>query len=291
MRSVFKGSIVAIVTPFNDDESINFDTLGQLVEWHIASGTNGIVPCGTTGESPTLSHEEHEAVVSFVVKTVNKCVPVLAGAGSNCTAESLRLVRHAEKVGADGALVITPYYNKPTPAGLLAHYQAVAAATALPIVIYNVPGRTGICISPETVAELSRLPTIVAVKEASGSIDQVSEMLTTCKIDVLSGDDSLTLPMMAVGGCGVISVVANVVPHKVAALTRAVFKGDLSTAEQLHRELYPLCRAMFIETNPIPVKTALALMGKIKEKFRLPLVPLKPENKRKLELALKPFMQ
>ncbi len=291
MRSIFRGSIVAMVTPFNENETINYDTLGQLVEWQIASGTNGIVPCGTTGESPTLSHEEHEAVVSFVVKTVNKRVPVLAGAGSNCTTESLRLVRHAEKVGADGVLVITPYYNKPTPAGLLAHYKAIAAATALPIVIYNVPGRTGISIPAETVAELSRIPTIVGVKEASGSLDHVSEMLALCTIDVLSGDDSLTLPMMAVGGCGVISVAANVVPHKVVALTKAVFKGDLTTAEQLHRELFLLCRALFIETNPIPVKTALAVMGKIKEKFRLPLVSMRPENKRKLEQALKPFMQ
>ncbi len=286
MRSMFRGSVVAIVTPFTDDGAVDFDALAALVEWHIASGTNAILPCGTTGESPTLSHEEHEQVVARVVTMVNKRVPVLAGAGSNCTAESLRLVRHAERVGADGVLVITPYYNKPTQAGLLAHYQAVAAATALPIIIYNVPGRTGVSILPETVAQLAAIKNIAGVKEASGSVDVASAILTSCNVDVLSGDDSLTLPIMAVGGCGVISVAANVVPDKMAALTRAVAKGDLATAEQLHRLLYPLCRALFIETSPGPVKAALAMMGKIRENYRLPLVPLQPANRAKLQAVL-----
>lgn len=291
MRSIFRGSVVAIVTPFKDDGSVDFDALAGLVEWQIASGTNGILPCGTTGESPTLTHEEHEQVVAEVVKMVKKRVPVLAGAGSNCTAESLRLVRHAEKVGADGVLVITPYYNKPTQAGLIAHYRAVAEATKLPIIIYNVPGRTGVSILPETVAQLAEIKNIVGVKEASGSVDNTSAIVTSCNVDVLSGDDSLTLPIMAVGGCGVISVAANVVPAKMAALTRAVTKGDLATAERLHRQLYPLCRALFIETNPVPVKAALAMMGKIKETYRLPLVPMQPANRAKLQAVLEAVLK
>lgn len=279
MRSVFRGSVVAIVTPFNQDGSIDFDSLEQLVEWHIESGTNGILPCGTTGESPTLSHEEHDLVVDSVIKFVNKRIPVLAGAGSNSTAEALRLTKHAEDVGASGALVITPYYNKPTQAGLTAHFTKIASETNIPIVIYNVPGRTGISIAPETVAELAELKNIVAIKEASGSLDQASSILTKCNIDLLSGDDSLTVPLMAIGGCGIVSVVANIVPGKMAALTKAMMKGNLPAAEQLHRELYPLCKAMFIETNPVPVKTALSLMGKIKEVYRLPMVPISDANK------------
>jgi len=286
MRSIFKGSITALVTPFKDDGSVDFETLAALVEWQIESGTDGLVPCGTTGESPTLSHEEHEAVVAAVVTSVRKRIPVLAGAGSNATAESLRLVRHAEKVGADGVLVITPYYNRPTQAGLLAHYRTIAAATRLPIVVYNVPGRTGTNILPETLAQLAQIETIVGVKEASGSLDQVSAILNTCNLDVLSGDDGLTLPIMAVGGCGVISVVANAAPRKMVALTRAVSKGDLANAERLHRELYPLCKALFLETNPIPVKAALAMLGKIRENLRLPLVPLSNTHRAAVQRAL-----
>ncbi len=291
MRSIFKGSIVAIVTPFNEDGSIDFDSLEKLVEWHVAAGTNGILPCGTTGESPTLSLEEHDQVIATVIKAADKRVPVLAGAGSNSTAEALRLVKHAEDAGADGALVITPYYNKPTQAGLIAHFEKIASETKLPIVIYNVPGRTGVSIAPDTVAELAAIDNIVGIKEASGSLDQASSILTKCDIDLLSGDDSLTLPLMSVGGCGVISVVANVAPERMVALTRAVFDGDLPAAEKLHRELYPLCKAMFIETNPLPVKTALAIMGKIREKFRLPMVPMSPANREILAKALKPFIR
>ncbi len=281
MRSIFKGSLVAIVTPFNKDGSINFGKLEELVEWHIESGTDGIVPCGTTGESPTLSHDEHDQVVETVVKAVNNRVPVLAGAGSNSTAEAVRLVKEAEKTGADGVLVITPYYNKPTQSGLKAHFRKVASETSLPVVIYNVPGRTGVNITPETVAELADTENITGIKEATGSLDQASAILNLCKIDLLSGEDAINFPLMAIGGCGVISVVANVVPKKVAALTKAVSKGDLPAAEQLHRELYPLAKNMFIETNPIPVKTALAMMGKIEEVFRLPLVPMS-DNHRKV---------
>ncbi len=286
MRSIFKGSVVAIVTPFNEDGSIDFNSLEQLVEWHIASGTNAILPCGTTGESPTLSHEEHDLVVEQVIKFVNKRIPVLAGAGSNSTAEALRLTKHAQTVGADGALVITPYYNKPTQAGLLAHFKKIAAETDIPIVIYNVPGRTGVSIAPETVAELAEIENIVAIKEASGSLDQASSILTKCNIDLLSGDDSLTLPIMSVGGCGVISVAANVAPRKMADLTGAMIKGNLPAAEHLHRELYNLCKVIFIETNPVPVKAALAMMGKIKETYRLPLVPMSEQNKEKLRKVL-----
>jgi 4-hydroxy-tetrahydrodipicolinate synthase len=272
MRSIFRGSIVALVTPFADNGAVDFDTIKELVEWHIASGTDGILPCGTTGESPTLSHDEHDKVVEAVVKAVDGRVPVLAGAGSNSTAEALRLVKHAEDCGANGALVITPYYNKPTQDGLVAHFECVAASTSLPIVIYNVPGRTGVDIAPATVAQLAQVDNITGVKEANPLVDHASEILMRCSIDLLSGNDSLTLPLMAIGGCGVISVVANIVPDRMSALTKAVFKGDLPKAEQLHRELYPLCRAAFLETNPMPVKAALSAMGKIKENLRLPLV-------------------
>jgi len=290
MRSIFKGSLVALVTPFAEDGSVDHDTIRELVEWHIQSGTNGIVPCGTTGESPTLSHQEHDAVVTTVVEAVNKRVPVLAGCGSNATAETLRLAKHAQDVGADGALVITPYYNKPTQAGLIAHFETVAASTSLPIVIYNVPGRTGVNIDPETVVKLAVVENIVGIKEASGSLDQASSILTQCKIDLLSGDDSINLPLMAIGGCGIISVVANVVPDQMAALTHAALKGDMAIAEQLHHKLYILCKVLFIETNPIPVKAALAMMGKIREDLRLPLVSLSDEHRETVRQALQPFM-
>ena len=290
MRSIFKGSLVALVTPFAEDGSVDHDTIRELVEWHIQSGTNGIVPCGTTGESPTLSHQEHDAVVTTVVEAVNKRVPVLAGCGSNATAETLRLVKHAQDVGADGALVITPYYNKPTQAGLIAHFETVAASSSLPVVIYNVPGRTGVNINPETVVKLAQIDTIVGIKEASGSLDQASLILTQCKIDLLSGDDSINLPLMAIGGCGIISVVANVVPDQMAALTHAALKGDMAIAEQLHHKLYNLCKVLFVETNPIPVKAAMAMMGKIREDLRLPLVSLSEEYRETVRQALQPFM-
>ena len=290
MRSIFKGSLVALVTPFAEDGSVDHDTIRELVEWHIQSGTNGIVPCGTTGESPTLSHQEHDAVVTTVVEAVNKRVPVLAGCGSNATAETLRLVKHAQDVGADGALVITPYYNKPTQRGLIAHFETVAASSSLPVVIYNVPGRTGVNINPETVVKLAQIDTIVGIKEASGSLDQASLILTQCKIDLLSGDDSINLPLMAIGGCGIISVVANVVPDQMAALTHAALKGDMAIAEQLHHKLYNLCKVLFVETNPIPVKAAMAMMGKIREDLRLPLVSLSEEYRETVRQALQPFM-
>jgi 4-hydroxy-tetrahydrodipicolinate synthase len=286
MRSIFKGSIVALVTPFRKNGSVDHGAVRELVEWHIASGTNAIVPCATTGESPTLTHDEHDEVIATVVKAVNKRVPVLAGCGSNCTEESLRLIKHAESVGADGALVITPYYNKPTQAGLKAHYETLAGATKLPIVIYNVPGRTGVNIKPETVAELAKIDNIVGVKEASGSLEQASELMSLCDVDVLSGEDALNFPLMAIGAVGCISVVANVVPGLMSQLCAAALKGDMAEARRLHHALFPLSRALFAETNPCPVKAAMAMLGKCGNNLRLPLVPVSKTTEELLKKTL-----
>lgn len=268
---MFEGSLVAIVTPFKDGE-VDEDCLRSLVQMHIKEGTSGIVPCGTTGESPTLSPEEHKKVVEIVIDEVKKKVPVIAGTGSNNTAEAIEYTRHAYEAGADGALVITPYYNKPPQEGLYSHFKEIAGEVPIPIVVYNVPGRTGISIEPETVARLSELSNIVAIKEASGKMDQVTKIISLCGITVLSGDDSMTMPIMAVGGTGVISVVANIVPSDVRALTAAMKEGNFESAKELHYKLFNLCKVMFIETNPIPIKTAMAMKGLIKEEFRLPLV-------------------
>ncbi len=282
---MFQGSFVAIVTPFKDGE-VDFAKLDELVEWHIASGTHGIVPCGTTGESPTLSHEEHVKVVEHVVKTVNKRVPVIAGTGSNSTREAIWLTKHAKECGADAALIITPYYNKPTQRGLVEHYTAITREADIPIVMYNVPGRTGVKMAPETVAELSRIPTIVAIKEACGSIAQVCEILSRCDITVLSGDDSLTYPMMAVGAGGVISVAANVIPKEMAAMVDAANGGDVETAKALHYKYWRLFRDLFIETNPVPVKAAMAMMGRLDPEVRLPLCPMSETSTAKLRATL-----
>ena len=286
MRSIFKGSIVALITPFRKNGSIDHGLVRELVEWHIASGTNAIVPCATTGESPTLTHDEHDEVIATVVKAVNKRIPVLAGCGSNCTEESLRLIKHAESVGADGALVITPYYNKPTQEGMLAHYESLANATKLPIVIYNVPGRTGVNIKPETVAKLAKIENIVGIKEASGNVDQASEIMRLTDLDVLSGEDSLNFPLMAMGAVGVISVVANVVPDLVAQLADAALKGDMEEGRRLHKLLFPLSKALFAETNPCPVKAAMAMLGKCENVLRLPLVPVRKETEELVRKAL-----
>ncbi|MBR4820665.1 4-hydroxy-tetrahydrodipicolinate synthase [bacterium] len=283
---MFKGSIVALITPFRKNGSIDHGLVRELVEWHIASGTNAIVPCATTGESPTLTHDEHDEVIATVVKAVNKRIPVLAGCGSNCTEESLRLIKHAESVGADGALVITPYYNKPTQEGMLAHYESLANATKLPIVIYNVPGRTGVNIKPETVAKLAKIENIVGIKEASGNVDQASEIMRLTDLDVLSGEDSLNFPLMAIGAVGVISVVANVVPDLVAQLADAALKGDMEEGRRLHKLLFPLSKALFAETNPCPVKAAMAMLGKCENVLRLPLVPVRKETEELVRKAL-----
>jgi len=281
---MYKGSIVAIVTPFKKGK-VDERALGDLIEWHIAEGTNAIVPCGTTGESATLDYKEHYRVISFTVKTVNKRVPVIAGTGANSTDETIEITQHAKKSGADAALLVAPYYNKPTQEGLFRHYKTIADKVDMPIVLYNVPGRTAVNILPATVARLAEIKNIVALKEATGDMKQVSEIIRLCgdRITVLSGDDFTTLPLLALGGKGTISVTANVAPKAVSQMCSWWMKGQYDKARALHFKLEPLNAAMFIETNPIPVKTALAMMGKIQEEFRLPLCEMAPANREKLQ--------
>ncbi|WP_306533252.1 4-hydroxy-tetrahydrodipicolinate synthase, partial [Geobacter sp.] len=263
----------------------------RLVEWQIAEGTHGLVPVGTTGESPTLSHDEHKEVVELCIKFAKKRVPVIAGAGSNSTNEAIDFTRHAKKAGADAVLHSTGYYNKPTQEGLVRHYTAIADAVAIPQILYNVPGRTGVNMLPETVARLAPHTNIVAIKEATGSLQQASEILALCgdQIDVLSGDDFITFPMMACGAKGVISVLANIMPKAVADLTDAFYAGDLEKARQLHLHTLKIGNAMFIESNPIPVKTALGLMGKCPDEVRLPLCEMSEGNKAKLATIMKEY--
>lgn len=282
----FEGSIVALATPFIKGK-VDEKKLRALVRWHLEEGTHGIVPVGTTGESPTLSHEEHRRVIEIVVEAAGGRVPVIAGTGSNSTDEAISLTRFAKKIGADAALMVTPYYNKPTQEGLYRHYEAVAKAVDIPIILYNVPGRTGVALSPETVARLSKIPNIVGIKEATGSMDQTSHILSLCDITVLSGDDSLTLPLMSLGAKGAISVIANILPKKNAQMVEAFRKGDLAKARKLHYDMFPLCRALFFETNPIPVKTAMGHLGLCSPELRLPLCPISPENDKKLIQAMK----
>ncbi|MBI2903057.1 MAG: 4-hydroxy-tetrahydrodipicolinate synthase [Candidatus Methylomirabilis oxyfera] len=290
MKRVFQGSMVAVVTPFKDGR-VDEAKVRELVEFHIKSGTDVLVPCGTTGESPTLSHDEHRRVIELAIQTVNKRIPVVAGTGSNSTAEAIDLTRFAKNAGADGALVVLPYYNKPTQQGLIAHCRAIADAVELPLILYNIPGRTGINMLPETLAALADHPNIVGMKEATGNLEQMTHDIVLCgaKLSFLSGDDTLTLPLMAVGGKGVISVVANIVPRDVADLTRAFLSSDWKRARELHLKLFPLCQAMFCETNPIPVKTAMALMGMINGELRLPLCPMSEANLNKLKGALRAY--
>ncbi|HET6514453.1 MAG TPA: 4-hydroxy-tetrahydrodipicolinate synthase [Thermodesulfovibrionales bacterium] len=287
---MFKGSIVAIVTPFRNGK-IDERALGELIDWHISSGTNAIVPCGTTGESATLDYEEHYRVIEMTVNAVNRRVPVIAGTGANGTDETIMITRKAKELGADAALLVSPYYNKPTQEGLYRHYKAVAQAVDIPIVLYNVPGRTAVNILPPTVARLREIPNIVAIKEATGDMKQVSEVIRLCgeSMTVLSGDDFTTLPLMALGGKGVISVSANVAPREVSEMCRLWAGGRHEEARALHYRLEPVNGAMFIETNPIPAKTALAMMGKIQEEFRLPLCEMSDANKEKLRKTLKDF--
>lgn len=285
---MFTGSLVAIVTPFRKGK-VDERALADLIEWQIASGTNGIVPCGTTGESATLSHDEHNRVIELTVEVVRRRVPVVAGTGSNSTEEAIALTKHAKQAGVDGALLITPYYNKPTQEGLYRHYRAVAEAVDLPLVLYNIPGRTGVNMLPATIARLTALPAIVGVKEGSGSVQQASDLVQMCgeRLTVLAGDDALTLPMMAVGGKGVITVTANIVPAEMAALVNAFTEGKIEEARRIHFKLSPLFAALFFETNPIPVKEALSLMGKIDPELRLPLCPMAQDTREKLIRVLK----
>lgn len=284
---MFQGSFPALVTPFKENFEIDYDAYGRLVDFHLENGTDGIVPCGCSGEAATLSHDEQKALIRFVVERVAGRVPVVAGTGSNNTAEAVGLTKYAKEVGADGALLITPYYNKPTPAGQVAHYTMVAEQAQIPIMLYNVPGRTGTKISPETIAELSKVPYIVSVKEACGSVDQVSQILHQCDINVMSGDDSLTLPMMAVGAKGVVSVAANIVPRLISDLCKAANAGDFAKAKELHYKMLPLGTALFLETNPMPVKAALAKMGMIKNVLRLPLVSMTDASAARMDPVLK----
>jgi 4-hydroxy-tetrahydrodipicolinate synthase len=287
---MFTGSMVALVTPFKEGK-IDWQSLDALVDFHIKNGTNGIVPCGTTGESATLDHREHHEVVQRVIKAVNKRVPVIAGTGSNSTGEAVELTRGAEKAGADGALMISPYYNRPTQEGIYQHYKKVAESVGIPIIVYNIPARTGSKIEPETLARLSEIKNVAGVKEATGSVEQAIDVIRLCGDDlaVYSGEDSLTFSLMALGGKGVISTVANIVPKEMSQLTEACLKGNWESGRKLQLKLIPLIRSVFLETNPIPIKTALSLMSKCTGEMRLPLTPMSEGNLKKLKQTMTEF--
>lgn len=287
---MFTGSMVALITPFKDGK-VDRESLEALVEFHIQSGTHGIVPCGTTGESATLSHQEHDEVIKAVIKAVNNRLPVIAGTGSNSTDEAVRLTCEAEKAGADGALMISPYYNRPTQEGIYQHYKKVASEVGIPIIVYNIPVRTGSKIEPETLARLAEIKNIAGVKEATGSVDQAIDVIRLCgdKLAVYSGEDTLTFSLMGLGGKGVISTVANVVPREMAQLTEACLNWEWERGRSLQLKLTPLIRSLFIETNPIPVKTAASLMGKCTGELRLPLTPMAEGNFKKLQHAMVEF--
>jgi len=287
---MFRGSIVAITTPFKNGK-VDEESYRELIEFQIKNGTSAIVPCGTTGESATLGMKEHSRVIDIAINAVNKRVPVIAGTGGNNTAEAIELTKHAKSAGADASLQVTPYYNKPTQEGLYLHFKAIVDAVPLPQVLYNVPGRTSVNMLPETVARLAEIPEVVAVKEASANLGQMAEIVKLAgeKITLLSGDDNLTLPILAIGGKGVISVVANIVPRDTADMVIAWEEGNIERAKELYYKLFPLCQAMFYETNPIPVKTSLALMGKVRNELRLPLSPMASANLEKLKTALQDY--
>jgi 4-hydroxy-tetrahydrodipicolinate synthase len=282
--------MTAIITPFRSGR-IDEKALRGLLEFQIKNGTNAIVPCGTTGESATLSYEEHDRLIGLVIDIVNGRVSVIAGTGSNSTAETIMFTRHAAEAGADAALLISPYYNKPTQEGLYLHYRAVAEAVDIPLIIYNVPGRTSINILPETVARLSEFKNIIGIKEASGSLKQVSDIIEMSRkgFVVLSGDDFVTLPMLAIGARGAISVTSNIMPRAMSRMCSAFLNGDMKSAVMMHYKLQPMHRAIFLETNPIPVKTALSMMGMIREEFRLPLVRMKGRNRSALKKILEGY--
>jgi 4-hydroxy-tetrahydrodipicolinate synthase len=284
---LFAGVTVAIVTPFKNGE-IDWDELGKLIDWHCEQGTDALAPCGTTGESPTLTHDENERVVAYVCERAAGRTKIMAGTGSNSTAEAIRMTRAAKKAGANGTLQVGPYYNKPTQEGYFRHFAAVAEATDLPVVVYNIPGRTASNILPETLARMAeKCPTIVAVKEATGSLDQASQIAALSDLTILSGDDSLTLPLMSIGGKGVVSVVGNVVPRDMMALVRAFAAGKFEEALQWHRKLFPLCRDMLgVATNPIPVKTAIKLLGRGNGEMRLPMCPMDAAGEAKVRQTL-----
>jgi 4-hydroxy-tetrahydrodipicolinate synthase len=274
----FRGTFPALITPFRDGE-IDFSALEAHVERLIAAGVSGLVPCGTTGESPTLTHAEHDLVIERVVGWAKGRVPIIAGTGSNSTAEAISTTQHAAKAGAQAALVVSPYYNKPSQEGLYQHFKAIAECSDLPIMLYNIPGRCGVEISLETTLRLGELPQVQAVKEATGKVNNVTEIVRQSDLQVLSGDDNLTLPMMACGAVGVVSVISNLRPRTLASMVAAAQEGDFAQARELHERLFPLMKAMFLETNPQPIKTAVALEGHCREEFRLPLCTMDPANR------------
>ena len=288
MSQTFQGSFVAMVTPFRDGK-VDEAKLRELVEFHITHGTDGLIPCGTTGESPTLNHDEHKRVVEIVIEAARGRIKVVAGTGSNSTSEAIDLTKHAERAGATGALVVNPYYNKPTQEGLYRHYRAVAESVAIPIIAYNIQSRTAVNVETDTLARLARdVRNLVGVKEASGSLDQMSQVILACGPDfsVLSGDDNITLPLLAIGGSGVISVIANILPRETSDLVHAALDGDWKRARDLHYRLFPLARAAFLETNPIPIKEAMAMAGMIEPEFRLPMCRMSDANREKLRAIL-----
>src|SRR5690349_8129283 len=286
---MFTGTYTAIVTPFKDGR-VDADALKNLIEKQVRGGVNGVVPVGTTGESPTVNYEEHIEIIELSVKFARKRIKVLAGTGGNSTSEAIYLTEHAEIVGADGSLQVAPYYNKPTQEGLFQHFRDVARHTRLPIVLYSIPGRCGVEIAVETVARLAgACKNIIGIKEAGGNVDRVSQLRAALgpRFEIMSGDDALTLPFMAVGAQGVISVASNIIPREVAQMVTAYASGKAKTALYLHQKYYPLFKDLFIETNPGPVKAALAMLGQIKEEFRLPLVPISPKNRQTLKATMK----
>jgi len=291
MSQTFQGSFVALVTPFRNGK-VDEAKLRELVELHVANGTDGLIPCGTTGESPSLNHDEHRGVVEIVIEAAGGRIRVVAGTGSNSTAEAINLTKHAERAGAAGALVVNPYYNKPTQEGLYRHFRAVAESVAIPVLVYNIQSRTAVNVETDTMARLARdVRNIVGVKEASGSLDQMSQVIAACGPDfsVLSGDDNITLPLLAIGGSGVVSVIANIVPRETADLVHAALDGDWKRARDLHYRLFPLARAAFLETNPIPIKEAMAMAGMIEPEFRLPICRMSDANREKLRAILKSY--
>lgn len=285
--SWMRGSMVALATPFTDGK-VDYAALEALVEWQIASGQTALVPCGSTGESATMNHAEHAEVVAAVIKTAAGRVPVIAGAGSNATSEAIELTRAAERAGAQGALLISPYYNKPTQDGIVEHYRAVANASGLPLIVYNIPGRTASTIEPQTLKRLSEIDRVVGVKEATGSLDRVMDTIAACgdRFILLSGEDSLTVPMIAMGARGVITAAGNVIPRQMAELTEAALAGRYDEARKVSYEALPVIRALFLETNPIPVKAALSMMGRCRDELRLPLLPMTAGPREQLRQVL-----
>jgi 4-hydroxy-tetrahydrodipicolinate synthase len=286
-REMFSGTFTALVTPFRNDE-VDVEALENMVEFQIQHGVSGLVPCGTTGETPAMSEEEDRVVVETVVRVTAGRVPVVAGTGSNSTDMAIKYTKMAQEVGANGSLQVAPYYNKPTQEGLYRHFAAIAESTELPLILYNIPGRTSVTISAETMARLAEIPNIVGVKDSTLSMNMISDVISLCgeEFDVLSGDDPMTLPLISLGGVGVISVASNVAPGAVSDMVNALLSGDFERGRELHYELLPLFRALFVETNPIPVKTAASLLGLCSDEMRLPLIPMSGENLRRLQKTL-----